>query len=128
MTTTDLSATLTGWRSTGVLLGAVVVLAGLDVGGALIAKQWSRTHDGWLLLAGAAVFVVLFGVYALALQVAELSIVTLGWIALLQVSLLLVDRLRYGIHLSNGQWSAVVLVLLLQGYLLLSSAPASPSA
>jgi hypothetical protein len=108
-------------RTSAVVLGASLLLAGLDFVAALLAAQWSRTHDVRTFLLGAAVEVVLFGVYALVLQIADLTVVTLGWIVVLQVGLVLLDRYRYGVHLSGGQWAAVVAILALQGYLVVSS-------
>ncbi len=71
------------------------------------------------LLLGVAAFLVLFWVYASALQYAELALVTMGWIVVLQVGLLMIDRLHYGVHLAPGKWVAVAVILLAQGYLLL---------
>ena len=47
---------------------------------------------------------------------------TLGWIVVLQMAVLMVDRSRYGTHLSVGGWLAVLAILVLQGYLLLGGA------
>ena len=71
------------------------------------------------LLLGAAAFLVLFWVYASALQYAELALVTMGWIVVLQVGLLLIDRFHFGVHLAPGKWVAAVIILVAQGYLLL---------
>ncbi len=103
----------------------MAALAGLDFAGALAAKEWADHKGvGWLLL-GVGCFVVLFYVYASSLQYAELATVTLGWIVLLQVGLVLLDRLRYGVELPLDKMAAIVAILALQGYLLLapSSSP-----
>ena len=103
------------------LVGAIAMLAlaALDVAGALAAKQWAATSGVVPLLLGAAAFLVLFWVYASALQYAELALVTMGWIVVLQVGLLLIDRFHFGVHLAPGKWVAAVIILVAQGYLLL---------
>jgi hypothetical protein len=45
--------------------------------------------------------------------------VTFGWIVTLQAGLLL-DRIRYEVVLSQGKWAAIVAILLLQAYLVLT--------
>ncbi|MEO7235416.1 MAG: hypothetical protein ABIW80_08585, partial [Lapillicoccus sp.] len=104
--------------------GAMVVLAALDIVGALAAKEWAASSRVGALLLGAAAFLVLFWVYASALQYAELALVTMGWIVVLQVALLLIDRFQYGVQLAPGKWVAVTVILLAQGYLVLGPAAA----
>ncbi len=108
------------------LVGAIAMLAlaALDVAGALAAKQWAATSGVVPLLLGAAAFLVLFWVYASALQYAELALVTMGWIVVLQVGLLLIDRFHFGVHLAPGKWVAAMIILVAQGYLLLG--PSGP--
>jgi hypothetical protein len=52
--------------------------------------------------------------------VAELSVVTFGWIVFLQVGLLILDRVRYGVELPPGKWVAIAAILVLQAYLILA--------
>jgi hypothetical protein len=104
---------------------AMASLAALDLVGAYAAKEWSRGREPTMLALGTVSFLVLFWVYASALQYAELAIVTLGWIVLLQVGLLLIDRLRYGVHLAPSKWVAIVIILAAQAYLLMPAASAS---
>jgi hypothetical protein len=106
----------------------VVLLAGLDLVGSVLAKEWAGDGSSrhWFFAAGAAVFLVLFVVYAIGLKYAEMSTVTFGWIVVLQVGVLLVERLRYGVSLPTGKWMAIVLIIVLQAYLVL--APTSPDA
>jgi hypothetical protein len=99
---------------------AMTALAGLDLVGAYAAKEWAATRATAMLLLGVGAFLVLFWVYASALQYAELALVTLGWIVVLQVGLLLVDRFVYAVKLAPGQWVAVVVILAAQGYLLVA--------
>jgi len=104
---------------------AMLVLAGLDMLGAVAAKEWAEHRSVVPLLLGVATFVVLWWVYASSLLYAELALVTMGWIVLLQVGLLVVDRLRYDVHLSAGKWVAVVVIVAAQAYLLLGPAASS---
>lgn len=101
--------------------GAMLVLAGLDVVGAMLARMWA--HGGALLWfgAGAACFVVLFWVYGSSLRYADLVPVTFGWIVALQVGLMLIDKFRSGHAVPTGHWLAAAAIIALEGYLLLSS-------
>ena len=107
------------WPFAVVAGSAMLVLAGLDLVGAYAAKEWSTSRTPAMLALGAGAFLLLFWVYASALQYAELAIVTLGWIVLLQVGLLVIDRLHYGVHLAPGKWVAVIVILAAQAYLLM---------
>ncbi|MGH2561386.1 MAG: hypothetical protein ACRDJH_20160 [Thermomicrobiales bacterium] len=111
------------WRFHLITLGAMLALAGLDFAGAVFAKEWVERRHAALYLAGMLCFVVLFAVYAASLRVAELSVVTFGWVVFLQVGLLILERFRYGVELPNGKWAAISLILLLQAYLILAPNP-----
>ena len=122
MTAGDVFRTLgipASWHFYLTSFAAMLGLAGLDLLGALFAKEWTERHHAAWFLAGLLTFGVLFAVYAASLRVAELSVVTLGWIVFLQVGLLLLDRLRYDVALPPTKWVAVALILLLQIYLVL---------
>ena len=107
-------------RFFAISLGAMLVLAGLDMAGAVFAKEWTlRQHPVWF-LAGLVTFGVLFAVYAASLHVAELSVVTLGWVVFLQVGLLVIDTIRYGVSFPPQKWAAIVAILLLQAFLVLA--------
>ena len=99
---------------------AMVCLAGLDLLGALFAKEWADNGSVRALVLGAGAFLVLFWVYASSLRYAELALVTMGWIVMLQVGLVLVDRWRYGVELPTGKWVAIGIVLVAQAYLVLA--------
>jgi hypothetical protein len=116
----DMSASAAAGTSLLALLGVMVGLAVLDFVGAVLAKEWTLGKGPWLFVAGAASFVLLFGVYAYGLKIAELSTVTFGWIVGLQVGILLVERIRYGVSLPSGKWAAIVAILILQAYLVLA--------
>ena len=99
---------------------AMVCLAGLDLAGAVLAKEWADQGSLRALVLGAATFLVLFWVYASSLRYAELALVTMGWVVMLQVGLVLIDRWRYGVELPTGKWVAVGVVLVAQAYLVLA--------
>jgi hypothetical protein len=99
---------------------AMVLLAALDLVGALFAKEWADNGTIRALVLGAGAFVVLFWVYASSLRYAELALVTMGWVVMLQVGLVLIDRWRYGVELPAGKWVAIGVVLVAQGYLVLA--------
>ncbi|MEZ4504733.1 MAG: hypothetical protein R2848_02455 [Thermomicrobiales bacterium] len=102
-----------------VLATVMAILAGLDFGGALLAKHWADNGSRLCFLIGLLTFAVLFAVYATSLKTAELSVVTMGWVVLLQVGLVLVDRFRYDVPISPGKWTVIAVILLLQTYLIL---------
>ncbi|WP_377641866.1 hypothetical protein [Oryzobacter terrae] len=105
---------------------AMAALAGLDLVGAYAAKEWAEQKNTLALVLGALAFLVLFWVYASSLQYAELAVVTMGWIVLLQVGIVLIDRLHFGATLPAGKMAAIVVILAAQAYLLL--APSSTTA
>src|SRR5262245_7229179 len=107
------------WPDPVIVIVCMVVLAGLDLVGAVAAAEGLARRSNLLLLLGAASFLALFWFYASSLQYAELAVVTFGWIVLLQISLILVDRLHYGISLAPGKWVAIVVILAAQAYLVL---------
>ncbi len=108
------------WHFFLVSLAAMILLAGLDFIGAIFAKAWTENRELPVFLAGLAAFVVLYVVYAHSLRIAELSVVTFGWVVFLQVCLLVYERLRYDVSLPPGKWVAISLILALQAYLILA--------
>jgi hypothetical protein len=120
-----------GWPTPLVAGLAMVVLALLDLGGAIAAKEAVERRSATAAAVGVLLFVLLFWVFASSLQVAELGPVTFGWVVILQVGVLLLDRFKYGVDLPAGKWIAVGVLLVAQAYLLLapdrpaSSAPAA---
>ena len=112
------------------MLGFMVLLAGLDFTGTMLAKEWTIHRAPWQLVVGGCAFLALFVALLCGLRFAEMSMLSLGWIVVLQTGLILVDRSRYGIHLSMGGWLAVTAILVLQGYLLVgggvATAPPAP--
>ena len=104
----------------------MAALAALDLFGAFAAKEWAEKQNTVALGLGALSFLVLFWVYASSLQYAELAVVTMGWIVLLQVGILVIDRIAFDSSLPAGKLAAVVIILAAQGYLVL--APSGPTA
>ena len=98
---------------------AMIMLALLDFIGAVFAKEWADTRQPWWFVVGLVTFIGLFTFYANSLKTAELSIVTIGWVVLLQVGLLMYERVRYGAQLPPLKWAAIALILALQTYLVL---------
>lgn len=113
------------WSPMTVALVAMVVLAGLDLAGAYAAKEAVSRRSPAFAALGMGLFVVLFWVYSSSLQYAELGPVTLGWIVVLQVGVVLLDRYHYNQAVPRGHWMAIVLIIAAQAYLLL--APAAPA-
>ncbi|CAN7599077.1 hypothetical protein LJR027_004270 [Terrabacter sp. LjRoot27] len=108
------------WPVPVVATVAMVCLAGLDLLGAVFAKEWAENGSVRALVLGAGAFLVLFWVYASSLRYAELALVTMGWVVMLQVGLVLIDRWRYGVELPTGKWVAIGVVLVAQAYLVLA--------
>ncbi len=119
----------TTWPTALVAAVAMLLLAVVDLGAAYATKEAVVRRSLPWAVAGVALFVLLFYVYASSLQYAELALVTLGWVVALQVGVLLLDQFRYGNLLSADKWVAVAVILAAQAYLLLapSGAGAAPA-
>ena len=102
-------------------IGAMVVLAGLDFAGALLARRWAHGGSVVWFAAGALCFVLLFWVYGSSLRYADLVVVTFGWVAALQVGLLLVGRVGSTRPLPMHTWLAAGAIILLEGVLIASA-------
>jgi len=113
--------TESGGANTAIVVGLIALLAGLDFAGAMLAKEWTVHRQPWQLAGGAVAFAALFVVFVAGLRYAELTILTFGWIVILQTGVVLVDWARYDVMLSRGRWVAVIAIVVLQGYLLLGS-------
>lgn len=107
------------WPQALVAVLAMLVLAVLDLAGAFAAKEAALRRSIPMAALGIALFVLLFWVYASSLRYAELAPVTFGWIVILQVGVVLLDRFHYGAAVSRGQWAAVAVLLAAQTYLVL---------
>ncbi len=101
--------------------GLMLTLAAIDFAAALVAQDFAERRRLSTLAVGCGLQIALFVVYAGALRLAELSIVTMGWIVLLQVALIATDVTRNGLTLTHRQWAAVALVIVGQVYLVAST-------
>ncbi|HEY7048251.1 MAG TPA: hypothetical protein VH373_13620 [Jatrophihabitantaceae bacterium] len=101
-----------------VAVSAMLVLAGLDVLGAVLAKRWADGGSLVVFVGGLSVFGVLFWIYGSSLRYAELVPVTFGWIAALQIGLMLIERTRAATGVPVGHWVAAGVIIGLEGYLL----------
>jgi multidrug transporter EmrE-like cation transporter len=108
------------WPLPVVATVAMAALAGLDLLGAIAAKEWAERQNVTAIALGVVAFVLLFWVYASSLQYAELAVVTMGWIVLLQVGIVIVDRVHFGTMLSADKIGALIIILVAQGYLVLA--------
>ncbi len=106
-------------RSLGPVVAAIVTLGALDLIGAGLARSWSEHRSSISMIGGILVFGLLFVVYGKSLDYAELSTVTIGWVVLLQVGVVVLDRL-HGVAIPPGRMAAIALILVLQAYLMAS--------
>ncbi len=109
------------WPKPVVAIAAMLVLAGLDIAGALLARRWSSGGSVVWFAAGVACFALLFWVYGSSLRYAELVPVTFGWIVALQVGLMIIERVRTSRPVSTGHWLAALAIVALEGYLLFTA-------
>lgn len=112
------------WPTAVVAAVAMLLLAAVDLAGAYATKEAVVRRSLPWAVTGVGLFVLLFYVYASSLQYAELALVTLGWVVVLQVGVLVLDHFRYGNALSADKWVAVAVILAAQAYLLLASSDA----
>jgi multidrug transporter EmrE-like cation transporter len=99
-------------------VGAIIVLAALDLVGALLARHWADHHSSVALVGGVTVFGLIFVVYGKSLDYAELGTVTIGWVVLLQVGVVLIDRHRNAGPIPLDRWLVIALILVGQAYLM----------
>jgi hypothetical protein len=97
----------------------MVILATLDLVGATLARHWAIHRAAPALVLGVGVFAVLFVVYAQSLAHAELTTVTIGWIVLVQVGVVVLERLD-GVAIPAPKLAAIACILALQAFLTLS--------
>jgi hypothetical protein len=117
-------STESGGGNTLVIVAFMLLLAGFDLAGAVLAKEWTRYREPWQLIASAAAFAGLFAVFVTGLRHTELTILTFGWIVVLQTAVVMIDWARYGFVLTRGRWAAIIAITVLQGYLVLGAQPA----
>jgi hypothetical protein len=104
-----------------VAVAAMILLAALDLAGAVLAKHWSDHRSLVSLAGGIAVFGVLFVAYGSSLAYAELATVTFGWIVMLQVGVVVLQRIQDGRAIGIDRGAAMAAMLALQAYLVLAT-------
>lgn len=110
---TAATATVNG-RALLPAIGSMLALAVLDLVGAVLARQWADHRAVISLVGGMAVFAVLFVVYGRSLDYAELSTVTIGWVAFLQIGVVLLDRFDNGVNIPPHKLIAMGAIMLAQ--------------
>jgi hypothetical protein len=98
----------------------VVLLAGIDIVSGVVAKGWAGTHSRWLLIGGCALYLIMFWIYGVTLRFGELSTVTIGWVVLVTVTNMALDRFVYQLHFSTSRWLAAGAAVVLLTYLFAS--------
>lgn len=116
----------------------IVVLAGIDIAGGIVAKSWALGRSPWAFAAGVVLFTLLFWVYGMSLRHGELSTITIGWVVLVTLADMGLDRFHYDVHYPPSKWIAALAAVALLAYLLIgngdpsgpngTSAPSAPSA
>jgi hypothetical protein len=106
-------------RSALPIVAGMITLAALDLAGAALARHWSDHRSAVSLVGGLVVFSLLFVVYGKSLDYARLSTVTIGWVVLLQVGVVVLDRV-HGIAIPPPKLAAIAVILACQAYLTLS--------
>lgn len=104
------------------IAGITLVLAAVDVVESVLAKEWSERRSLWMLSGGVVAAVTLFALFSVAVRYTEMSTVTLGWIVVMQVGLMVTERVRYGVDHGLDRWAAVAGMVALQAYLLVAGA------
>jgi hypothetical protein len=114
------------WSPTVTAVVAMLLLALLDLAGAVAAKEAAARRSPVAAVIGAMLFLLLFWTYCSSLQYAELAPITLGWVAVLQVGVALLDRYRYAVPMPPRTWLAIVVLIAAEAFLILGSAGTAP--
>ena len=96
----------------------VVLLAGIDLVSGVLAKSWAATNSGWLMLAGGAMYLVMFWGYGVSLRFGELSTITIGWVVIVTIGNMALDRFRYQVNFPTSKWLVAILIVALLVYLM----------
>ncbi len=108
----------------GAAVVTMAVLAALDLAGALAARRYAEHRSAVFLALGCATFAFLFVVYAHGLRYAELSTITFGWVALLQLGVIGIEHRAAGATPAVDRLWVMAAILVLEGYLILGPRPA----
>ena len=121
MVVNELSLTSSGGTSRPVAaIGAMAVLAVLDLVGAVLARRYADHRSVLALVGGCLVFGLLFWVYGKSLAYAELATVTFGWIVMIQVGVMLLECFHEGNAIPPDRIGVMAAIVVLQGYLILA--------
>jgi hypothetical protein len=96
----------------------IALLAAVDFLLGLVAQSWSGSSSAPMLMLGLALSAGLFWLYGISLRHGHLSSITLGWVVVLTVADLLVDRFQFGVQLPPSKWLAAAGAVVLLGYLI----------
>ncbi len=99
----------------------IIVLAGVDIAGGIVAKSWALGRSPWMFAVGIALFALLFWVYGISLRHGELSTITIGWVVLVTLADMGLDRFHYGVHFPTSKWIAALGAVALLAYLLVGT-------
>ena len=121
MVATELSVASSSTSRPMAAIGAMTVLAVLDLVGAVLARKYADHRSVLALVGGCLVFGLLFWVYGKSLAYAELATVTFGWIVMIQVGVLLLDRFHAGTSIPPDRIAVMLAIVVLQGYLVLAA-------
>lgn len=94
------------------LLGAMLLLATLDATAALFLKEAVQHRNPLFAVYGIVLMVAVAGVLMWTLELAELTIVSLGWIILFQVAVMVIDRYRYDVVPGRVQLIAIIVAVI----------------
>jgi hypothetical protein len=97
----------------------VLLLAGIDLVSGVVAKSWAASHSGWLMFAGCAMYLVMFWGYGVSLRFGELSTITIGWVVIVTVGNMALDKFRYQVNFPTSKWLIALLVVALLAYLMM---------
>jgi hypothetical protein len=112
--------------ATVVVPAMIVVLAGIDIVGGVVAKSWALGRSPWAFAAGVSLFALLFWVYGLSLRHGELSTITIGWVVLVTLADMGLDRFYYNVHFPLSKWLAAFAAVGLLAYLLVAPGDGAP--
>jgi hypothetical protein len=104
----------------------IVVLAGIDIVGGVVAKSWALGRSPWAFVAGVSLFALLFWIYGLSLRHGELSTITIGWVVLVTLADMGLDRFYYDVHFPLPKWLAAFAAVGLLAYLLIGPNGSTP--
>lgn len=105
------------------MLAAIVALAGLDSTAVVLFKEAAAQRNPLYAIYGIGLLICVAGVLIVTLDMADLTIVSLGWIVMFQVVVMVVDALKYGVY--PGRVQAVAILIALMGLIVAGLAPSA---